>query len=53
MSRKEELAAKQLDDVDSSKRKQENSLLNELSLRSLFAAEFRGDGSSPVVYNWY
>jgi len=53
IAHKAEIAAKQSEDVDKSKHRQENPMLNELSLRSLFAAEFRGDGSNPIVYNRY
>lgn len=46
-----EAAAKMAESVP--RVKAEAPLLNEQSLRSLFAAEFRGDGSNPVVYNRY
>ena len=45
-----------LEDVDKSKFKNDNALMNEQNIRSLFAAEFRTstDGTpNPVVYNRY
>ena len=50
---KAEEAIKQSEDVDKSRYKQENPMLNEQSLKTLFMAEFRGDGNNPVVYNRY
>jgi hypothetical protein len=51
---KPEEASKQYDDVDKSKYRLENPMLNEMTLRSLFAAEFlKNDGNNPVVYNRY
>lgn len=51
---KPEEASKQYDDVDKSKYRLENPMLNEMTLRSLFAAEFlKTDGNNPVVYNRY
>lgn len=46
---------KQSEEVDKSKYKIDNALLNELSIKALFFQEFRTDGNntSPVVYNRY